>query len=157
MESATQDIISIMQSFSEQMDRQFLIVNQQFAKMEQQFVVIHQQFEKIDQQFVRVNERLDRIEVRLDRVEARLDQVEARLDRIDVRLDSIERRVEKIEVTVVTRDYLDLRLVDQRRDMIELTRKEDKKVGALIRALNEEQSISQTSAKEILSMEPFPS
>jgi hypothetical protein len=56
---------------------------------------------------------------------------------------------------MVTKDYLDDKLADLRGDLVVMMRKEDTKVIKLIDILAKRNIISETEAKEILSMEPF--
>lgn len=62
----------------------------------------------------------------------------------------------QIKATMVTRDYPDEKKADLRGDMVVLTRKEDKKVVAIIELLVERNVIEVADAKRILGMEPFP-
>lgn len=65
-------------------------------------------------------------------------------------------RVDKIEATMVTKNYLDDKLVDVKGDIIAELRHEDKKVVALIEVLRNRNVISSDEAKGILGMKPFP-
>lgn len=73
----------------------------------------------------------------------------------DEKFAKIDERFNKIESSMVTKDYLDEKLVDLRGDLVVLMRKEDTKVGKLIEVLKKHKVISEAEEKEILSMEPF--
>ncbi len=91
-----------------------------------------------------------------DQTEKRFDKLEGKFDGLENKFDKLDKRVIKIEATMVTKDYLDEKLADLRGDLVVLTRKEDKKVMALVDILKQRKLIDDTDVKKILSMEPFP-
>jgi len=56
---------------------------------------------------------------------------------------------------MVTKDYLDEKLIDLRGDLVVLIRKEDNKFKKLVDILQKHDIISETESKEIFTMEPF--
>lgn len=70
--------------------------------------------------------------------------------------NEMEERFTKIEATMVTKEYLDDKLVDLMGDMTVLMRKEDRKVMLLVDMLQKKNVLSGEEAKQILTMEPFP-
>ena len=84
------------------------------------------------------------------------NHTEKRFDGIETRLGGVETRLDKIEATMVTKDYLDDKLADLRGDLVIMLRKEDTKVKTLVDVLETQKIISETDAKKILTMEPFP-
>lgn len=89
-------------------------------------------------------------------VESRLGKVENRLGNVEGRLKNVEGRLTKIEANMVTRDYLDEKLLDLKGDLTLLLRKEDKKLGALLQRLRDKQILSEQEVRDILALEPFP-
>jgi len=83
------------------------------------------------------------------------NRVDDKFDKVDERFDKLEGRVGKIEATMVTKDYLDDKLVDLRGDLVVLMRKEDTKMIKLVEILKRRAVITEAEEKEILSMEPF--
>jgi hypothetical protein len=81
--------------------------------------------------------------------------VDEKFNKIDERFDKVEGEICKIRATMVTKDYLDDKMVDLRGDLVVLMRKEDTKVGKLIEVLKRHKIISEAETNEILSMEPF--
>lgn len=82
--------------------------------------------------------------------------VEERFDFLEADVTGLKADVAQIKATMVTKDYLDEKMADLRGDMVVLTRKEDKKVVAIIELLVERNIIAAVDAKRILGMEPFP-
>ncbi len=75
---------------------------------------------------------------------------------VEERFNILESDVAQIKDTMVTKDYLDEKMGDLRGDLVLLTRKEDKKVVAIIELLVERNIIAAADAKKILGMDPFP-
>jgi hypothetical protein len=61
-----------------------------------------------------------------------------------------------IKNQMVTKAYLDDKLIDLKADLTVVMRKEDHKLEALTRLLAAKKIISETDANGILSLEPFP-
>ncbi len=77
-------------------------------------------------------------------------------NRVDGRFDKIEQRLNRVESTMVTKEYLDEKMADQRGDLTILMRKEDTKVRALTELLCQKKIITPEEQKRLLGMEPFP-
>ncbi len=99
-----QDVLDVLRTFSSHMDERFNDHDRRFDSIDEKFKSIDARFEAIDQRF--------------DTIEKRFEAIDTRFDAIDKRFDLLERRVTKIEVTMVTKDYLDIRLVDLKSDLI---------------------------------------
>jgi DNA polymerase II small subunit/DNA polymerase delta subunit B len=84
------------------------------------------------------------------------NHTEKRFDNLEGRFDNLEGEVNTIKATMVTKDYLDDKLADLRGDLVIMLRKEDTKVKTLVDVLETQKIISETDAKKILTMEPFP-
>jgi hypothetical protein len=78
------------------------------------------------------------------------------LDGIDGRVDGIDVRLTRVESQMVTKAYLDDKLIDLKADLTVVMRKEDHKLEALTRLLASKKVISEDDANNILSLEPFP-
>lgn len=76
--------------------------------------------------------------------------------KVDERFVSIEDRLSKIESSMVTKDYLDDRLLNMKGDMVVMMRKEDEKVKTLVQILKQKNLLNDSEAKLILALEPFP-
>ena len=71
-------------------------------------------------------------------------------------ISGMKQDITRLKATAVTKEYLDEKMLEQRADLILLTRKEDRKVVALIDELRQTHVLSGTAAKKILALEPFP-
>ncbi len=76
-------------------------------------------------------------------------------EHVDKRFDLVEKDVTKINATMVTKDYLDEKMADQRGDLTVLMRKEDTKVKTLVEVLVEKKVLNEVDPKRIYSLEPF--
>ncbi len=74
-----------------------------------------------------------------------------------VEFEELEQDVNHIKNVMVTKDYLDNKLVDLRGDLTVLMRKEDTKLKTLIEILLERNVLNKTDAERVLNLEPFPS
>ncbi|MBI5621802.1 hypothetical protein HY933_02995 [Candidatus Falkowbacteria bacterium] len=110
---------------------------------------------QMDQRFLGVDGRLDGVDGRLDGIDNRLDGVDGRLDGIDNRLDGMDQRFGRIEATMVTKDYLDRKMAQQKGELIVLMRKADKKVKAIVDRLTMKHIYSAKEKAAFYSMEPF--
>lgn len=70
---------------------------------------------------------------------------------------TMKKDVGVLKTAVVTKDYLDEKIADLRGDLVTLSRKGNRKFEAAIHELVLEGNLKPHAAKEILSMEPFPS
>jgi len=70
--------------------------------------------------------------------------------------NKVEQRFNKIESTMVTKDYLDDRMLNMKGDMVVMMRKEDEKVKTLVQILQRKNLLNDAEAKSIFSLEPFP-
>ena len=90
-----------------------------------------------------------------DQTEQRFNKVDERFDKVENRMESMDVRLNRVESQMVTKAYLDDKLADLKGDLVELTRKEDKKLTAVVDTLFENELISGKQKKNILAMEPF--
>ncbi len=83
------------------------------------------------------------------------NKVDKRFDKVEARLDSLDKRTGHLENQMVTKDYLDNKLADLRGDLVVAVRREDEKVDTLVGKLQEEDSLSELSAQEVLKIKPL--
>jgi len=88
-------------------------------------------------------------------VKSGFDGVDKRFDGVDKRFNGVDKRLTRVESTMVTKDYLDEKLVDLRGDIVILLRKEDRKLEALIEKLKERHIITDKDIKELQEIQIF--
>ncbi len=76
--------------------------------------------------------------------------------KVDERFNGLEKRLTRVESQMVTKAYLDDKLINLKADLTVVMRKEDHKLEALTRLLAVKKVITEDDAKSILSLEPFP-
>lgn len=77
------------------------------------------------------------------------------LDVLQAFAGSVDDRFAKMEATMVTKDYLDDKLADLRRDLVALVRKEDYKLTAVVDELVKRDVFDSDTACRIMAMEPY--
>jgi len=102
-----------------------------------------------------VKSGFDGVDKRFDGVDKRFDGVDKRFDGVDKRFNGVDKRLTRVESTMVTKDYLDEKLVDLRGDIVILLRKEDRKLEALIEKLKERHIITDKDIKELQEIQIF--
>jgi len=75
---------------------------------------------------------------------------------VSERLDKVEGRLDKVEAKMVTKDFLEEKLLALKGDLTVMMRKEDVKLKTLIEVLENKKILSKSEAGKILEMEPFP-
>ncbi|TAL20320.1 hypothetical protein EPN90_01265 [Patescibacteria group bacterium] len=95
------------------------------------------------------------VEKRFNGIDQRFVGIDQRFESIDKRFESIDRHFEMIEAQMVTKEYLSDKLSDLRGELVLLTRKEDKKLCAVIDELEKKRVFSWKTARNIRSLEPF--
>ena len=103
-----------------------------------------------------INTFADNVETRFDSVDHRLDSVEHRLESVEHRLDSVEHRLDSVEINMVTKEYLDDKLMDLKSDLVILMRKEDHKLNTLVDILFKKKLLTEQDKEQLTSLEPFP-
>ena len=74
----------------------------------------------------------------------------------DAKLDNIEKRLTKVEATMVTKEYLDHKLAEERFEIMKVVSKENEKLGAFVEIAEHHEVITKKEAKAIMAMPPFP-
>ncbi|MSR85082.1 hypothetical protein EXS71_01415 [Candidatus Uhrbacteria bacterium] len=117
---------------------------------------VHDLNGKVDDLIETLNKFSTHVDEKFYSVDQRFEKIDHQFDRMDQRFDRMEGRVGNIEKSMVTKDYLDIKLSDLRSDLTLLTSKEDRKLGTLVHELVEQGRLSPQGAKKILALEPFP-
>ena len=91
-----------------------------------------------------------------EKVDSVLEAIGEFSNKVDVRFERIENRLTRVESQMVTKAYLDDKLIDLKADLTVVMRKEDHKLEALTRLLASKKVITENDANNILSLEPFP-
>jgi len=76
-------------------------------------------------------------------------------DHVEKNLKEIKNELGEVKSQMVTKDYLDNKLVDLRGDLVVLVRKEDSKVKVLVETLQKKKILNDADVKKIIGMEPF--
>jgi len=84
------------------------------------------------------------------------NKVDGRFERLEGQMDNMNGRLTRVESQMVTKAYLDDKLIDLKADLTIVMRKEDHKLEALTRLLAAKKVITKDDAEGILSLEPFP-
>lgn len=85
-----------------------------------------------------------------------LEAISAFSTEVDKQFLQIKGEFGSVKDSMVTKDYLDTKLLDLRGDIISVIKTEDVKVAKLIEILQKRNVISPEDVKAILSMAPFP-
>jgi len=103
-----------------------------------------------------INSFATKTEQRFQGIEGRFEGIDGRLQGIDEHFQGIEQHLTRIEANMVTKSYLDEKIGDLRGDMVQLVRKEDGKVNAVVDALDEEKILPHQRVEVIRSHHVFP-
>lgn len=110
----------------------------------------------VEERFGAIDKRFDQVDKRFEGVDKRFDVLESRLGAVENRLETVETGLGKVGTSMVTKDYLDEKLFDFKGDMIQMIRKEDYKLGVLVKILDDKKVISKKDSHLLTSLEPFP-
>ncbi len=88
-------------------------------------------------------------------MDQRFDRMDQKFDRMDQRFGEIEGRVKDIEGVMVTKEYLDDKLLDLRGDLVTLLRKEDRVVLLMVQILREKDIFSEADVERLTAHTPF--
>lgn len=87
-------------------------------------------------------------------LENRVSSIDTRVSSLDSRVSSLEVKINQAKLDIL--DGVDEKLAALKGDLTVMMRGEDRKLVALIRALNEEKSLSDEKTSMLLGMQPFP-
>lgn len=83
-------------------------------------------------------------------------KIDQKLQKLEERLDKkLEEKLAPIRATMVTKEYLDKKMAEQKGEMMLIIRKEDTKLTTLVEKLGDKKVLNQTDTKQLLAMEPF--
>jgi archaellum component FlaC len=110
----------------------------------------------------KVGELADKIDTVLEvigdfstKVDECFGRIESDISGIKSDVGSMNSRLTRVESQMVTKEYLDDKLINLKADLTVVMRKEDHKHEALTNLLASKKVITDADAKSILSMEPF--
>lgn len=125
--------------------------------------LLDERFLKVDEKFLKLDEKLlmmeDRIVSRIveDVGEAFEQNFLPMVDElIDEKLAPIKTDIVGIKATMVTKDYLDEKMVDLKGDLIAYDRKLEKKTDTLVDALIERRTLTASDVERIEQVRVFP-
>ena len=112
---------------------------------------------KVDTEVSSLSEQISGLSTKVDGLSTKVDtEVGSLSEQISELAGYVDKRLEQTEARMVTKEYLDEKLADLRGDLVVLTRKEDRKLVALVELLRDQSVILDADAKRILGMELFP-
>jgi archaellum component FlaC len=97
-----------------------------------------------------------KVDGRFERIESEIGVIKSEIVGIKSDITGMKSDIVGIKNQMVTKAYLDDKLIDLKADLTVVMRKEDHKLEALTRLLAAKKIISETDANGILSLEPFP-
>lgn len=105
---------------------------------------------------ITLNDILDALRVFSDHVDAEFENMRNELrDEFNGKFNDIRSEFNQIKATMVTKDYLDVKLADIKGEFTGMMRGEDYKVIALVQTLFKKDVLSKTDVKHIMAMPPF--
>jgi archaellum component FlaC len=110
---------------------------------------VEQLSEKVDSVLDAIGEFSTKVDEHFERIESEISGVKS--DIVGMKSDIVG-----IKNRMVTKEYLDDKLINLKADLTVVMRKEDHKLEALTKLLAAKKVISDDDAKGILSLEPFP-
>lgn len=81
---------------------------------------------------------------------------EVRFIKIENDVNTVKSDMNGVKSSMVTKDYLDMKIAELRSDLTLLSRKSNTKLTVLIESLVEQQALRPEIAQKILALEPFP-
>lgn len=84
------------------------------------------------------------------------DNVDRRLEHLETDVGQLKSDMVNVKSQMVTKSYLDDKLCDLKGDMVSMLRKEDQKANRLVNILAENQVLTPSQAKDVLSFKVFP-
>lgn len=85
-----------------------------------------------------------------------MDSLQEEVNDIKKDLKGVKDDLKHVENQMVTKDYLDEKLLDFRGDLNIMMRKGDAKLIRLVEFLKEKEILNDSQVQELFSMEPFP-
>ncbi|PWB38392.1 MAG: hypothetical protein C3F02_03495 [Parcubacteria group bacterium] len=95
----------------------------------------------------------------LEAIETLADHTDHRFLHLENELSGVKNDLSGVRgflTRVVTKDYLDEKLQDLRGDLMLIIRTEDKKIGSVIKLLENRKVITKKDYRSLLALEPFP-
>jgi len=114
-------------------------------------VTVNQSANQTQEQFEKIDERFEKIESTM----ATKADLEGFATKKDLEGFATKDDLEKMETRLVTKDYLDDKMLDLRGDLVVMLRKGDTKLKTLVGVLAGRKVIDENDVKKIYSPEPF--
>jgi archaellum component FlaC len=104
----------------------------------------------------RLDGELSLIKGEIGSIKNEIGSIKGEVGSIKGEVGSIKGEIMAVKSVMVTKDYLDDKLLDMKGDMVVMMRKEDEKVKTLVNILKNKNLLNEAEAKTILALEPFP-
>jgi hypothetical protein len=99
-----------------------------------------------------VDDRFAKIDKKFEQIDKRFEQIDASFEQIDSRFVQIDKRFDRIEATMVTKEYLDDKLFEVRGEIVNLGRKQDRKMEIVVSELVKRKIFDDATAHRILTV-----
>jgi predicted nucleic acid-binding Zn-ribbon protein len=152
------DVLAAVNTFADE-------THQEFSNIKGEISGIKTKISGIDVEISGIKGEISGIKCEITGIKGEISGIKTKISGIDVEISGIKGEITGIKdeiseingklVTVVTKSYLDEKLVDLSGDLVILTRKEDNKLKALVGVLKEKAVLTSRDVKKIYSMEPF--
>ncbi len=106
--------------------------------------------------FDKLESRMSSMESEMSSVKSEMSSVKSEMSSVKSEMSSVRSDIDHIQVNMVTKEYLDDKLMDLKSDLVALIRKEDHKVNFFVDVLNKKKMLTNNDKKSILALEPFP-
>ncbi len=103
-----------------------------------------------------MNEFASHVDGKFNGIVDEMTGIKGEMTGIKGEMKDIKTRLTKVEATMVTKDYLDVKIADLKGDIVITIRKEDIKLTTLVKILEEKKVMNQADTKRVTSLEPFP-
>jgi hypothetical protein len=103
-----------------------------------------------------IGEFSNRVDEKFAAIDGKFAAIDGKFAAIDGKFAAIDSELKFIKSVMVTKDYLDDKLLDMKGDMVVMMRKEDEKVKTLVQILKQKNLLNDAEVKIILALEPFP-
>ena len=103
------DLAMAVKNLSENMDKQFVGVNNKFTKIDRQFIVINDKFAKIDDNFAKINDKFAKIDGQFVEVNNQFKKQEIKLEKMmDDKIEDLALMISKSFEKIATKDEVNL-------------------------------------------------
>lgn len=100
--------------------------------------------------------RFEKLESEIFSVKSDVSSMKSDVSSMKSEMSSMREDIDHIQVNMVTKEYLDDKLMDLKSDLVVVMRKEDHKLNALVDILYKKKVLDETDKQHLISLEPFP-